>query len=496
MKISAVMNFVRQKDQRYEDSSFMYDKTREELMLVNELNIKNTFLLQYDTICDQKYVDMFKNETTPKTELGLWYEIVRPLSETCGIPYNSANGWDWDYHIIPGFSLAYTPAEREKLIDEAMRKFREVFGYYPKTVASWLIDTHTVNYLTEHYDIDTLAICRDQVNTDAYTLVGGYFNGAYYPSKNNVFTPAQSEEMQNNTPVFRLLGPCPFHCYDMKKYCSENIGTCYTLEPVWTHDADVIDGMLNAYYKNEDLGFSFTQLGQENGFGPDMDITEVLRYQIDKLREMGDVELLTMSECGRAFKKRYPSSTPATSVVATENWDTVDAQTVYYDSKNYVANVFRYEKTVFIRALYLFDENIKDKYIVDTCHTFDGIYENLPIVDTVKWINESLTESGLVIDADGEAYKVEKIGDGILKIFWSDKYVVFKEDSIEIKTDRMVYNHLNAVPKIDIEGNAVNFDYEGNKYSLIAENAELKRIDGTNIEILPKGVCTFKFKQG
>lgn len=496
MKISAVMNFVRQKDQRFEDSGFMYEKTREELMLVNELDIKNTFLLQYDTLCDQRFVDMFKNETNEKTELGLWYEIVRPLSEKCGIPYNSEHGWDWDYHIIPGFSIAYTPHEREKLIDEAMRKFKEVFGYYPKTVASWLIDTHTVNYLTEHYDIDNIAICRDQVNTDAYTLVGGYFNGAYYPSKNNVFTPAQSKEMQNDTPVFRLLGPCPFHCYDMKKYCSESFGTSYTLEPMWTRDKDVIDGMLNAFYKNESLGFAFTQLGQENGFGPDMDIIDILRYQIEKVREMGDVELLTMSEAGRAFKKLFPSSTPATSLVATENWDSVDAQTVYYDCKNYVANVFRYEKSVFIRALYLFDENIKDKYTVDTCHTFDGIYENLPIVDTIKWTNDTLTESGLVIDAAGEPYTVEKTGDGVLKLVWSDKYVILSEDGIEIKTDKMNYNHHNSAANITVGENSISFDYEGNKYSLIAENAEVKRTDDENIEIVPNGVCFLRFKRG
>ena len=30
--------------------------------------------------------------------------------------------------------MAYSPAQRELLIDEAMRKFKEVFGYYPKTV--------------------------------------------------------------------------------------------------------------------------------------------------------------------------------------------------------------------------------------------------------------------------------------------------------------------------------------------------------------------------
>lgn len=179
MKIANIMNFVRYIDERVENSEKkLFDMTAKELETVNEFGFENTFLLQYDAVIDENYQKLFKEKATNKTELGLWYEIVEPLTTACGIPYNSEKGWKWDWHIIPGFSMAYTPQDREKLADEAMRKFKEVFGYYPKTVASWLIDTHTINYLAENYDISAFAICRDQVSTDAYTLIGGYFNQA------------------------------------------------------------------------------------------------------------------------------------------------------------------------------------------------------------------------------------------------------------------------------------------------------------------------------
>ena len=221
MKTVNLMNFVRQIDERFEDSTQrLLSFTQAQLKMANEYGVENTFLLQYDVLCDENFVSMFRNEMTDKTELGLWYEIVEPLTSACNIPYRSEKGWKYDWHIIPGFSMGYTPMQRELLIDEAMRKFKEVFGYYPRTVASWLIDTHTVNYLTEHYRIDALAICRDQVNTDAYTLRGGYFNQGYYPSKHNIFTPAQSADMQISVPVFRLLGPDPIHNYDKTKYAS------------------------------------------------------------------------------------------------------------------------------------------------------------------------------------------------------------------------------------------------------------------------------------
>jgi len=130
MKVVNIMNFVRQIDEREENSTQrMLEMTEQELHLVNEYGLDNTFLLQYDAICDEDFVSLFKREATDKTELGIWYEIVEPLTTACGLPYRSERGWKWDWHIDPGFSMAYLPAQREQLIDEAMRKFKEVFGF-------------------------------------------------------------------------------------------------------------------------------------------------------------------------------------------------------------------------------------------------------------------------------------------------------------------------------------------------------------------------------
>lgn len=498
MKIASVMNFVRQIDQRYENSDFMFEKTHEELLLVNELNVKNTFLLQYDTMCNEKYVDMFKNETTENTELGIWYEIVRPLSEKCGIEYKSRHGWDWDWNITPGFPMAYTPDERERMADEAMRKFREVFGYYPKTFASWVIDTHTANYITANYDIDTLAICRDQVNTDAYTLIGGYFNGAYYPSKNNIFTPAQNKDMQNKTPVFRLLGPCPFHNYDNKKYCSDELAehdTVYTLEPYAYYGSNKknIDGMLDSYYINESLSIAFAQLGQENGFGPDMQVIKPLKYQIEKIKSMKNTELLTMGECGRRFKKEFPDETPASCVTALKNPDSADIQSVCYSCKNYTANIFRYEKSVFIRYLYLFDERITDKYLKEKCETFDAVYQNLPVADTLVWENDSLTDCGIVIDSEAQPFDVQKISDSKLKVYWNGKSVILDENEISITAEKLMFYFPDAKADITVNGNRIEYKTGNADYAVEFSEAKIRKINKDTIEITIDGSTQMSF---
>ncbi len=276
MKIINFMNFVRYCEPRINDiqagKDILFETTKREMELAKEFGIKNTFLLEYDALIDERYINFFKENADENTELGLWFEIPKQLLDRVGLEWRGREGWTWDWEIIPGFSMAYTREERELIIDEAMNRFKEIYGYYPKSVASWLIDTYTMELLSKKYDVSYIGICRDQVSTDAYTLVGGYFNQAYYPSNKNMFTPAQTKEQQINTPVFRLLGPDPIHNYDNHKYfesCKEKIATLYTLEPAWPigRDEEVIKWFKKSYFENEDLGFSYAQIGQENSFG-------------------------------------------------------------------------------------------------------------------------------------------------------------------------------------------------------------------------------------
>src|SRR5688572_22043816 len=117
------------------------------------------------------------------------------------------------------------------MMDVYMAKFKEVFGKYPKSAGCWIIDAPTLNYLHDQYGIEAACNCKDQSGTDGYTLWGGYWNQAYYPSRLNAYMPAQSAERQLNVPVFRMLGSDPVHQYD------QGIGSSWqgvvTLEPVY-----------------------------------------------------------------------------------------------------------------------------------------------------------------------------------------------------------------------------------------------------------------------
>lgn len=73
--------------------------------------------------------------------------------------------------------------------------------------------------------------CKDQYGTDGYTLWGGYWNQAYYPSRLNGYMPAQTQEGQIPVPVFRMLGSDPIYQYDTG--LGHSIQGVITLEPVY-----------------------------------------------------------------------------------------------------------------------------------------------------------------------------------------------------------------------------------------------------------------------
>ena len=99
MKSVNIMNFVRQCEPRNEETdALLFRTTAQQLELVQALRLPNTFLLQYDALCDERFVRLFR-EADSNTETGLWYEIVEPLTTACGMPYESERGWKWDWHI-------------------------------------------------------------------------------------------------------------------------------------------------------------------------------------------------------------------------------------------------------------------------------------------------------------------------------------------------------------------------------------------------------------
>lgn len=385
-RIVNIINFIRQLEPRDNNitEDVLYETVCEQVKLLKKYNMKGTFLLQYDALINPRYQSLLKEEMKRGTEVGGWWEITQPHVEAVGLKWRGRYPWDW--HADVGFAVGYTPEEREKLVDVYMEKFKEIFGKYPASVGSWFIDAHTLRYMYEKYGIVSSCTCRDQYGTDGYTLWGGYWNQAYYPSRLNGYMPAQTKEGQIPVPVFRMLGSDPIYQYDTS--LGESAQGVITLEPVW--EAGRNEKWVRYFFKSifEDpcIGFNYTQVGQENSFTW-AGIKKGLGVQfplLDSLAQAGDIQIETLEEAGRWFKKKYPV-TPPTSVTALTDAQDNGNRTVWFNSRFYRTNLLWNDYSIRFRDIHLFDERIESDYLKRRGTSNQCVFTTCPIVDGFLW---------------------------------------------------------------------------------------------------------------
>lgn len=415
-KIVNIINFIRLLEPR--DSAIteevLYNTVVNQVQLMQANKLGGTFLLQYDALMDARYQRLLKS-LGKAFEIGAWWEIPQPLVEKAGLLWRGRFPWDW--HADVGFSTGYTPEEREKLVDVYMDDFKKIYGYYPKSVGSWFIDAHTLNYLHSKYHIVASCNCKDQYGTDGYTLWGGYWNQAYYPSKVNSYMPAQHPANQTPVPVFRMLGSDPVRQYD------NGLGTAWqgviTLEPVYGNaggDSSWVHWYFDQFVKGESMEFAYTQAGQENSFTWD-GMQKGLRMQfplIAQLRDEGKLVVQTLQESGKWFAKKYPV-TPATSVTVTKDLAGSNRKTVWFNSRFYRANLLWEDGSLKFRDIHLFNENFPSKYTTGIATTNECSFYTLPVMDGYLW-SKATAIAGLQFMIEEEGKKVlMKGGDPVVK---------------------------------------------------------------------------------
>ncbi len=379
-RIVNIYNFVRNSDYRLAHSEdVLYEATRQEIQLIKPTGLPATWALQYDALINPRYQKLFKEHLGAKDEIAAWWEIPQPLAEKAGIKWRGQHEWDSQANV--GFSPGYTPDERRKLVDVYMADFKAIFGYYPRTVGSWFIDEVTLEYMAKKYGIVASCNCKDQVGTDGYTLWGGYWNQAYYPSRLNAYMPAQTKAGQIDVPIFRMLGSDPI-------YQGYSRGM-WTLEPVYPEaggSSDWVAWFMNNLIHQPSLAFAYTQAGQENSFGWDAMKTG-LTLQIALFAQQakaGEIQVMTLAEAGRWFRHHY-ALTPPTAVVYQNDWKHENRKTVWYDSRFYRLNVLWEDGSFYIRDLHCFDEKMVSPTHDKVLATTSLAYETLPVMDGALW---------------------------------------------------------------------------------------------------------------
>ncbi|MDR1496984.1 MAG: hypothetical protein LBS59_01025 [Puniceicoccales bacterium] len=406
-RIVNIINFIRQTEPRplkISDED-LYRCTALQVKQLKQLNLRASFLLQYDALINPKYAALLKDETFPGTEIGAWWEITEPHAKAAGIKWRGRFPWDW--HANVGFSTGYTPQERELLTDVYMKKFYEVFGKYPASVGSWFIDAHTLDYMYKKYNITASCNCKDQIGTDGYTLWGGYWNQAYYPSKKNAYMPAQNTSAQIPVPIFRMLGSDPIYQYDAG--LGGRSQHVISLEPVYGAGGSRVGGgskqwvdwFFKAMFDAPALGFNYAQAGQENSFTWEK-MRIGLEYQLPILANLSKqkkIRVETLAESAAWFRRKYPT-TPPTAFSVLEDYRNNGKKTVWFNSRFYRVNLLWHGEKFRFRDIHLFDENFASEYVNRAERKSTKCsFTTLPIVDGNIWSNGSVLSGLRIVSA-------------------------------------------------------------------------------------------------
>ncbi|MFS2576541.1 hypothetical protein [Parabacteroides distasonis] len=499
-RIINIINFIRQTDYRVENAdSLLYETVCEQVKLVNKYDLPATFLLQYDALINPLYQDLLKSKLNDHSEIGAWWELTQPQIEGAGIKWRGEHSWV--SHANIAFSTGYTKEERERLVDVYMAKFKEIFGTYPKSIGSWFIDAHTLGYMYDKYKIVASCNCKDQVGTDGYTLWGGYWNQAYYPSRVNAYMPAQTEEGQIPVPIFRMLGSDPIYQYD-DGLGQERQGVI-SLEPVYEKagmDRRWVDYFLESIVNRPCLAFNYAQAGQENSFTWS-NMSKGLEMQIpilDSLRKENKIRVETLGESGAWFKECF-KVTPATAVTTLTDVRGEGNKTVWFNSRYYRANLLWEKGTFRFRDIHLFDESYKSAYLEKPGDGNQFLFYTLPVVDGFMW-SEGLDRAGLRIvrlDKDGDKEEltldhpvVTEIGKDTLVVSAEDSKghafkITFYETRFEVvalskEADFSWALELKAaagkeLPFTVIEDKAVNASFDGFNYVITCGKGRIKK---------------------
>lgn len=448
-QIINVINFIRGCEPRSETD--LVTPVREQIDLMQKHGLRGTFLLQYDALIRPDFQALLRPLDPEQFELGVWYEYNQPLVEKAGLVWRGRFPWDW--HSDCAMSVGYTEAEREACIDVLFRDFQSIFGYLPRSLGGWAFDAHSIAYAHDRYGLTAACNCKEQWGTDGYNLWGGYYGQAYYPAKTNAFAPAQQKANQIDVPVFRMLGSDPVLQYDFGLDLQEGIGCqkVITLEPAYESagggNPDWVDWYLRENFNGKCLSFGYAQAGQENSFGwPSM--KDGLTSQFEKiaaLQAAGKLVCERLCDSGAWYRQTY-AETPASAIVADDDWSRSGKRSAWYCCRNYRANLYAENGSIWLRDLYLFRDAYHERYLGSVCGGSVLTYDNLPVVDGARFSGDGI-RAGLYPFVDGEPLTFEGFDwseqDGAAVVTLTGTQagtvtVTFTETGISVLSDREI----------------------------------------------------------
>lgn len=280
------------------------DKTinplRNQYDLAKEYKVPVTWLLQYDALVDEEILKETK-KFDPSHEIGVFLEVSPDYAQRARVIYHHAVPW---FNSRAVFLSGYSQSQRRDLIDKLFSEFKIKYGFYPKSVGAWWIDSYSLNYMKDKYDIKSAMIVADQKTTDNYGVWGQWWGVPYYPSKANILTPASSLSNKLDVLVIQWAQRDPVLSFgDGPKYSNYSLQANDYIRQ--GKDTEYFNQLVSVYLDCKNPIGQVT-VGLETGIESTGYIKEY-QNQLAVLEKIDNLQFVTMNEMAQKFANVYPN---------------------------------------------------------------------------------------------------------------------------------------------------------------------------------------------
>lgn len=339
---------------------------------VSKRNLPASWLFTYDVLENQQ-VTFLARQMDHRQDLGIFLEVTPNFAKSAAVKYNKTDSWHRSNSV---FLSGYSQEDRKKLIDTVFEKFKSDFGYYPKSVGAWWVDSFSLGYMKEKYEITSSLGCADQFETDGYSLWGQYWSVPFYPSKNHAGMPARNIETKLDLVLLQWAARDPFNGYSGERASS------YSTQDYYTRNLseDYYEKLIKLFALNHYNQFGQITLGLEGDFPEDsyhnlyakqLDIIQRLSYQ-DK------IVLSNMKEFSGWYRQTFTGFSPA-HVIETDDLLGQAIKSIWYQSSAYRIGLTYNQKNQQLSIIdwRVYQDNFQEPFYL-TPNTQLNLYINTP----------------------------------------------------------------------------------------------------------------------
>jgi len=342
-----VINLIRGSGLGHENDDLV-SSLRAQWQVTRDLGVNATWLMQYSVLEDQNIIDLAKNEMSGQ-EFGLLLEIDRNSAQKANILYRGQGAW---YFSDGLFLVSYDVNERRILIDKAFSKFKQIFGYYPKTVGAWWVGGDSLSYMQKKYGITAALRASDQFNLDFYSFWGTPWSIPYIASKTNEAIPAESFEDSSKVVILQWAARDPLEGYADPLFSVQDY-------PMKGYGTDYVNYLAGIFLTKP---FHTMVMGLENG-GTEEDFNKNYRTMLLKAKELEKEKktaILFVKDFARHFLEQRKVF-PYTSYFLSQDYDS-DNQSFWYVSENYRASLQKNNDSVYLVDLRDYSNKIEEDF--------------------------------------------------------------------------------------------------------------------------------------